>query len=105
MLEWRLGAGVFRIGLTFVRVLCVLIAIGIFIPGMSHVLGDIGGINRMYLGKIAAEDRAPGQEETRRIFDTSLRIVAIGQKVAQTLAAAEPVTIEAGHRQHVRNVD
>ena len=55
--------------------------------------------------EIAVQNRATLQEETRRILDASQGIVAVGQEIPQSLASFEPVAIEAGDGEHVRNID
>src|SRR5713226_7556478 len=105
MLKGRFRSRVLRVGLPLIRMLPVLISARILVPGVSHVLGYVARIHGVHFGKIPVEDGPARQEETRRILDASLRKVAVGEEIPQSLAAPKPVAIKPGNRKNVRNVD
>src|SRR5208282_1046046 len=105
MLEWGLWSGVLRAGFALIGMLPVLISVRIIVPGVRHVLRNVGRIHRVHFREIAVENRTTLQVETRRILDASLRKVAVGEEISQSLASSEPVAIEPGDREDVGNVD
>lgn len=56
-------------------------------------------------GENAAEDHAAREEEPRGIVDAAGGQIAAGYEVAETLAVAEPLLVEAGDGQHIRDAD
>src|ERR1039458_10373418 len=105
MLEWGLWSGVLRAGFALIGMLRALIPAGVLIPGVRHVLRNVGGIHRVHFREIVVENRTPLQVETRWILDASQRIVAVGEEIPQSLASFEPVAIEPSDREDVRNVE
>ena len=52
----------------------------------------------MHFGEIVTKDRSARQEIPGRVMDSSLRVVAIGKEVSESLAMAKPVAIETRRR-------
>src|ERR1019366_3746145 len=82
-----------------------LVSIRILVPRVRHVLRHVGWVNGVHLRKVPVEDGPARQEEARRILDASLRKVAVGEEIPQSLASSEPVAINPGDREDVGNVD
>ena len=71
---------------------------------MSNILGDVLWVHRVDLGKVAIQDHASGKEKLRRVFNAALRIGAVAHEISESLAAFEPIAVEARDRQHVRDI-
>src|ERR1039457_1369919 len=105
MLEWGFWSGVLRAGFALIGMLPVLISVRIIVPGVRHVLCNVGRIHRVHFREIVIENRTTLQVEMRWILDASLRKVAVGEEIPQPLASSEPVAIEPSNREDVRDVD
>jgi hypothetical protein len=82
-----------------------LIAHRIVVAGVAEALSQLARIERMHGGEIAAEEDAAREREARGIADAAGRQIAVSHEVAEALATAEPLLVEAGDGQHIRDAD
>ena len=104
----RFRSGVIEVGFAVVGVQPLLLAGFVVVPRMRDVLLDL--LRRMHIdlvdgAEVAAEDRAGRDQVTRRVAHAVGWKVAVGQEVAETLATAAPVLVEAGDRQRIRHIN
>jgi hypothetical protein len=59
----------------------------------------------MNFRKIAAKDGTARQEKAARVMDAAHRVFPVGQKVTKSFAPPEPIAVETGNGQHIRDVD
>ena len=71
---------------------------------MSYILGDVPWLDGVHFGQVAIQDDASRKKETRGIFNAALRIGAVAHEVSESLAAFEPIAIEARDRQNVGDI-
>src|SRR5271169_4336232 len=72
---------------------------------MRNILAHLRRIHRIHFGEIAPKNRSARQEVPGRVVDSSLRILAIGKEVSESLAPAKPIPIETRDGQHIRDVN
>ena len=106
--ERRLGAGVMQVGFAVIRVQTRILAAGIVVPGMRNEflnLVRIVHVHRMDGGKIAVQDGASRNQPACRIVHPFFRKIAIGEKIADSFAAREPVLVERSDGERVGQID
>src|SRR5271157_2267139 len=72
---------------------------------MRNILVYLRRIDGINFGEIAPQNHAARQEVFGSVVDSSLREVAIGKEVSESLAAAKPIAIETGDGQHIGDVN